>query len=58
MTQGQLVDIDPGLVLRAARYELPPADRLIYAVAMRYDATLWMQDNDFEALLNVRYFAK
>lgn len=58
MTLGRLVDIDLAISLNAARYRLPLADSLIYATAQRFDATLWTQDDDFEGLPNVRYFAK
>jgi len=58
MTQGRLVDIDLTLGLNAVRYKLPLADSIIYAVAQRYEATLWTQDDDFEGLPDVRYFSK
>ena len=58
MTQGRLVDIDLALSLNAAQYRLPLADSLIYATAQRFEATLWTQDDDFEGLPNVRFFAK
>lgn len=58
MQQGELVDIDGPLVLEAAGLGLPLADSLIYAVARRRDAVLWTQDQHFEGLKDVRYFAK
>ncbi len=58
MTQGRLVDIDLVLSLNAARYRLPLADSIIYATAQRFEATLWTQDDDFDGLPSVRYFAK
>lgn len=58
MTQGKLVDIDLTISLTAAQYKLPLADSIIYAVAQRFKATLWTQDDDFEGLPDVRYFAK
>lgn len=58
MQQGQLVDVDEGLALEAAKLALPLADSLIYATAQRFGATLWTQDQHFEGMSNVRYFAK
>jgi predicted nucleic acid-binding protein len=58
MQAGQLVDLDIGLALEAARLPLPLADSLIYAAAMRVGATLWTQDAHFEGMPNVRYFEK
>ncbi len=55
---GRVVDMDRGLALEAARYLLPLADSIIYASAMRYDATLWTQDEDFIDLPGVRFFPK
>lgn len=57
MTEGRLVNLDLSLTLDAVRYKLPLADSMIYATAIRFDATLWTQDKDFEKLPNVRYFA-
>jgi predicted nucleic acid-binding protein len=58
MTQGQLVDLDLSHSLEATRYKLPLADSIIYATAMRFEATLWTQDEHFDGFENVRYFAK
>ncbi len=58
MQQGELVNVDESLALEAAKLALPLADSLIYATAQRYKATLWTQDEHFEGLANVRYFAK
>ncbi|WP_332776686.1 type II toxin-antitoxin system VapC family toxin [Polaromonas sp.] len=58
MQQGELVPLDEGLALEAAKLSLPLADSLIYATAQRYKATLWTQDQHFESLPGVRYFAK
>ena len=59
MRQGQVVDVDTSLALEAARLshtlQLPMADSLILATARRFDATLWTQDADFEAIEGVRY---
>jgi len=53
-----LVDVDEGLALEAAKLALPMADGVIYATAHRFGATLWTQDQHFEGMPNVRYFAK
>jgi predicted nucleic acid-binding protein len=58
MMTGKVVDLDLSLVLAAAYYKLPMADSIIYATAERYGATLWTQDEDFETLPNVRFFAR
>ena len=58
MQSGQVVDLDVSLALEAGRFDLPLADSLIYATAQRHGATLWTQDEDFEGLSGVRYFAK
>ena len=58
MVKGSVVDLDLSLAMDAARHNLPMADSIIYATAQRYGATLWTQDEDFETLPNVRYFAK
>jgi predicted nucleic acid-binding protein len=54
----QVIDLDSALALEAARYTLPLADSIIYASAMRHQATLWTQDEHFKDLPNVRYVAK
>ena len=46
------------LHLSHSNYSLPLADSLIYATAQRLGAILWTQDDDFEGLPGVRYFAK
>jgi toxin FitB len=58
MQAGKVIDLDSALALEAARYPLPLADSLIYATAMRSEATLWTQDEHFKDLPNVRYFPK
>lgn len=55
---GQLINLDCALALEAARHSLPLADSIIYAAAMRCDATLWTQDEHFKDLPNVRFFPK
>jgi toxin FitB len=62
MEQGQVILLDSRLAIDAAyyglKYKLPLADSIIYATAMKYDAIIWTQDNDFESLSGVRYFPK
>ncbi|MBI5767288.1 MAG: type II toxin-antitoxin system VapC family toxin [Verrucomicrobia bacterium] len=62
MQQGEVVPVDAALALMAARvghqHKLPLADSLIYATALRRDATLWTQDEHFKGLPGVRYFPK
>lgn len=58
MVLGRLVDFDLSLALEAASYKLSLADSIIYATAQRFRATLWTQDQHFEGLPDVRYFAK
>jgi predicted nucleic acid-binding protein len=58
MQQGELVNVDEGLALEAAKLPLPLADSLIYATAQRHGATLWTQDQHFEGLPGVRFIQK
>jgi len=62
MRQGNVVDIDIPIVMRAARlgkeHQLPLADSLVLATARLYDAVVWTQDSDFEGLDGVRYTPK
>jgi toxin FitB len=62
MEQGQVIALDSRLAIDAAYYglkhKLPLADSIIYATAMKHDAIIWTQDNDFESLNNVKYFPK
>lgn len=62
MEQGQVVELDRATALEAARlslaHKLPMADSIMLATARRERAVLWTQDADFEAIEDVRYFAK
>ncbi|HSI60672.1 MAG TPA: type II toxin-antitoxin system VapC family toxin [Ideonella sp.] len=58
MQRGELVEIDADLALHAATLDLPMADSLIYATALRHQATLWTQDAHFKGLTGVRHFPK
>ena len=59
MQQGQVVDLDVALSIRAAKlgleHKLPLADSVMLATAQTYGATLWTQDADFDGLPGVRY---
>ena len=60
--KGLQVDLTAPLALSAAQisieYKLPLADSLILATARAYDATLWTQDEHFEAIPGVKYIVK
>lgn len=58
MSLGRVVDLDYSLALEAAHHRLPLADSIIYATAVRFDATLWTQDAHFKDVPGVRYFPK
>lgn len=58
----QIEDIDDSLSLQAAKisceHKIPMADSMIYAVALKYNAVLWTQDEHFEGLPSVKYIEK
>ena len=62
MQQGEVIDLDADLALRAAvlgqQHKLPLADSIIYATARRAKAVVWTQDADFEGLSDVRYWKR
>ncbi len=62
MMQGQVIELDSALALRAAklssRLSLPMADSIILATAQMYDAILWTQDQDFKGIEGVRFIEK
>lgn len=62
MQQGALVELDRGLALEAAEVGaelgLPLADSIIYATALRHEATLWTPHADFQGLSRVEYREK
>ncbi len=62
MTLGKVIALDSQLAIDAGGYgaqlKLPLADSIIYATTMKYNATLWTQDSDFEDLPNVKFYAK
>ncbi len=59
MKQGQVIDLDMSIALRAAKlsvqHRLPMADAIILATTQACEGTLWTQDADFEGLPKVRY---
>lgn len=62
MQQGRVVDLDTPLALAAAKlgvdHKLPLADSIVYAVAQLVSGVVWTQDDDFDGLSGVKYFAK
>lgn len=62
MLQGQAVELDTPLALRAAKVSidlgLPMADSIILAAALVFEATLWTQDAHFKSITGVRYIEK
>lgn len=62
MQQGQVVDLDVTLALTAAKagidHKLPLADSIVYATGRSIDAMVWTQDEDFDGLPDVKFFAK
>ncbi len=62
MKQGRVISLDADLSIAAAYYgvlkKLPLADSIIYATAMKFNALIWTQDEDFKVLDNVKYFPK
>lgn len=62
LKHGHVVPVDEALALDAARLsrerELPMADALIYATALRHGAMVYTQDAHFEGLPQVRFFPR
>jgi predicted nucleic acid-binding protein len=62
MQQGEVVDLDGTLALSAASigvsHKLPLADSVVYATARQVDGLVWTEDEDFDGLADVKYFAK
>lgn len=62
MQQGEVIDLDPALALRAAavglRHKLPLADSIIYATAQSVQGIVWTQDADFKDLDEVRFWPR
>jgi toxin FitB len=62
MYSGQVIDLDAGLAMAAAKFsvemKLPMADSIIFATARAYHAILWTQDEHFNGLEMVKYIEK
>lgn len=63
MQQGKVIDLDQEIALSAARVsfenKIPMADSIIYFTAIKYNATLWTQDEHFQNLKGkIKYFPK
>ena len=62
MQQGQVIDIDADIAVRAAELsvaeKLPMADSIMLACAKLHDAVLWTQDSDFRDISGVRFVDK
>jgi toxin FitB len=62
MQQGQLIELDATLAVRAAKlglqHKLPLAISVMLATADAFGATLWTQDADFENIPGVEYRPK
>ncbi len=60
--KGIIVPLDANLAAMAAslslQYNLPMADSIILATAVKHDATIWTLDSHFEKLSGVKYFKK
>ena len=63
MQMGLVVDLDQEISMMAARIsidnKLPMADSIILTTALKFNATLWTQDEDFRGLKGkIKYFPK
>ena len=62
MEESQVVELTRDIALEAARYgkqlKLSLADSIIYATAMKFNATIYTLDKHFKGLPNVQYFEK
>jgi len=62
MQQGEVIDLDAALALRAAaaglRHKLPVAYSIIYATAQSVQGIVWTQDADFKDLDGVRFWPR
>jgi predicted nucleic acid-binding protein len=62
MKHCRVIDLDSDLAIFAAtigkEYQLPLADSIIYATALKYQSILWTMDQHFSDLPGVRYFSK
>ncbi|HEY5022073.1 MAG TPA: hypothetical protein VII30_06255 [Gemmatimonadaceae bacterium] len=57
-----MVDLDAALALVAAKagidHKLPLAASVVYATGTSVDGVVWTQDEDFDGLPDVKFFAK
>jgi hypothetical protein len=62
MQQARVIDLDSNLAIVAAKasldHKLPLADSIVYATAALVDGLVWTQDEDFDGLPDVKFFAK
>lgn len=62
MMQGHVIDLSAEIATTAAvislQNKVPMADSIIWATAVKFEATLWTQDEDFVNMPKVRYFKK
>ncbi len=62
MRLGKVVALDDLLAIEAAhtshKLKLAMADSVVLATARHFDAVVWTQDEDFDGLPDVHYFAK
>ena len=62
MQQGLVIELDAMLALVAAKaaidHKLPLADSIVYATGITVHGVVWTQDEDFEGLPDVKFFAK
>lgn len=62
MRQGKKVEFDADIAFHSAKLsvekKLPMADSIILATAIKYEATIWTQDQHFSSILNVKYITK
>jgi predicted nucleic acid-binding protein len=56
MERGRVIELDSTLAIEPARFRLPLGDSIIYATAVRHQATLWTQDEHFADLPGVPFF--
>ncbi len=62
MQQARVIDLDANLAVLAAtfslRHKLPLADAIVYATGVLVGGIVWTQDEDFDGLPDVKFFAK
>jgi predicted nucleic acid-binding protein len=62
MQQGQVIDLDSGIAVTAAKIshetKLPLADAVIVATSRIYNAVIWTQDSDLKGFEGVKFVNK